>query len=44
MIVHTVSSLVLWAQVSATAPRDLRKRNMAMNMIVNTTAPMPRQT
>src|SRR5690348_298792 len=40
--VHMNSSLVLWLQVAAIAPFDLRNRNMAMNITPNTM--MPRAT
>src|SRR6185437_715211 len=42
MIVQPSSSRVLWLQVSATAPFDRRKRNIAMNIAPNTR--MPRAT
>ncbi len=42
--VQTTSSLVLCDHFSATAPRDLRKRNMATNMAPKTTMPMTTQT
>src|SRR5574337_475913 len=40
MVVHTTSTVVLCDHFSATAPRDLRKRNMAMNMAPNTSTPI----
>ena len=43
MMVQIASSLVLWSQVAATAPFDLRKRNMATNIKPNTTTPMATQ-
>jgi hypothetical protein len=44
IVVQTTSTVVLCDHVSATAPRDLRKRNMATNMAPNTSAPMTQHT
>ena len=42
--VQIASSFVLWLHCSATAPFDLRKRNIATNIAPNTRMPMPTQT
>src|SRR5579859_5508853 len=44
IVVQMISSVVLCDHFSATAPRDLRKRNMAMNIAPNTRIPMTTQT
>src|SRR5690349_6537750 len=40
MVVQTTSTVVLCDHFSATAPRDLRKRNIATNIALNTSTPI----
>ena len=42
--VQTISALVLWLQVAATAPLDLRNLNMAMIIAPNTMTPIAQHT
>ena len=43
MIVNTISALSLCDHVAGIAPRDLRKRNIAMPIAPNTNMPMTMQ-
>ena len=42
--VQMISAVVLWLNVAATAPFDLRKRNIAYAIAPNTSTPITTQT